>query len=87
MAPGGLDRVEAGGGARRRRPATPVTRALTSASVPTWLSKGPAPSACTVNATVAALGERATAGCRSARPRSARWRRRPAGCASTTQRS
>ena len=30
---------------RRRRAATPVTSALARASVPTWLSKGPAPSA------------------------------------------
>ena len=46
--PGGLDGVEAAGGAAGGGgPATPVTSALASASVPTWLSNGPAPSAAT----------------------------------------
>ena len=33
----------------RRRAATPATRAFPSASVPTWLSNGPTPSALTTN--------------------------------------
>ena len=43
---------------RRRRAATPATRALARASVPTWLSNGPAPDAVDREAPRRPLGER-----------------------------
>ncbi len=70
--PGRLDPVEAlrwrGGGCGRRRP---VTSALARASVPTWLSKGPAPSAATTKVTSAwrASGESRRVGEARSRPR------------------